>query len=294
MKQTYRSKAGDHGRRLDIVLTEALGNTRSFWQRHISFGYVTVDGQAVKPKTIVAAGQTVQIDTPKQQLVAPDLPIVFQNDELLIVDKPAGLLVHPTATSNEAAVSHFAALHTSDDDKDRPGIVHRLDRETSGLLILAKTKLAQQYLQSLFKGHLIHKTYVALVVGHLRPEEAVIDLPIGRSLRNPAKRAVNPIGRHARTHYRVLREWPGYSLVELKPETGRTHQLRVHLAHIGHPIIGDTFYGDKRQHLGLTRQFLHAQALNFEDSSGTKVEVASDLPAELQMVLAALDKRYND
>ena len=188
-------------------------------------------------------------------------------------------------------MADFARLHTTDPDPDRPGIVHRLDRDTSGLVVLAKHPDAKSYLQQQFSSRSVHKTYLALVVGHLKPAEAVINLPLGRDPAHPLRRAVAPGGRAAVTRYRTLTSFPGYSLLEANPETGRTHQIRVHLASLGHPVAGDTTYGPPKRPLGLKRQFLHASKLNLATPSGQKLELESPLPLDLEQTLRRLEAR---
>jgi 23S rRNA pseudouridine1911/1915/1917 synthase len=176
-----------------------------------------------------------------------------------------------------------------DADSERPGIVHRLDKDTSGLLVLAKNPTAKAFLQDQFKQRTIAKTYLALVRGRLSEPEAVIRLPIGRNRNQPVKRAVVPGARPAETAYRVIREYPGATLVEVTLHTGRTHQIRVHFSHLGHPVLGDTMYGERQRSVGLGRQFLHAARLGFTAPSGRAVEVESPLPADLAAFLERLD-----
>ncbi len=175
-----------------------------------------------------------------------------------------------------------------DDDPDRPGIVHRLDRDTSGVLVLAKTSAAKVYLQKLFHDRQISKTYIALAVGRIIPAEAVIELPLGRSPKRQTRQAVQAEGRRAVTSYRVREEYPGFTLLDLQPLTGRTHQIRAHLQAIGHPVAGDRLYGAPAGPPGLQRQFLHAARLQFTGPNGQAIDVRSPLPPDLAAVLAAL------
>jgi 23S rRNA pseudouridine1911/1915/1917 synthase len=288
MADSYKVGESEQGKRLDIAITTHFGHSRSYWQKQIVHGLVHLNNQPAKPRTAVAVGDVITVLKTKSSLKAPELAVVHNDNDLMIIDKPAGLLVHPTSTSHETTVSDFASKHTTDPDPSRPGIVHRLDRDTSGLLVIAKNPAAKTYLQQLFKSRQVKKTYLALIVGHLKNSEATIDLPIGRSLRNPAKRAVSPIGRKSVTSYRVIREWPGYSLIEVTPTTGRTHQIRVHFSHIGHPIVADALYGTIKNDLGLSRHFLHASKLTFNGSDGKQVTADSNLPADLQSALDRL------
>jgi 23S rRNA pseudouridine1911/1915/1917 synthase len=283
--KTLKLKPNDPGRRLDIVLSESDEHSRSWWQREIKLGRVFVNDEPAHASHTLEASDKVQIAAKpvKPKLPAPDLPIVYEDKNLIIVDKPAGLLVHRAGDEQEPSVADFAAEHTKDSDPDRPGIVHRLDRETSGLLIIAKSPEAKAYLQDMFKERQVQKTYLALVRGHLKHAEAIIDLPLERQQSAAVRRAVGPTGKHAVTNYKVIEELEGVSLVEVKPQTGRTHQIRVHFAGLGHPIIGDSVYGVSDTKLG--RHFLHASELEFVGPDSKKIKVSSRLPAELQQYL---------
>jgi len=218
-----------------------------------------------------------------------DLPIIYQDDDIVVINKPAGLTVHPASThSEEETVVDFARRYTTDDDPDRPGIVHRLDRDTSGLLILARTAAAKAALQDEFRHHRVIKTYQALVVGRLRPDAAVIRLPLARSTNDPLKRVPAPGGKEAETTYRVVEEFDGFSLIEAKPKTGRTHQIRAHLAAVGHPIAGDYRYGAMAVPDGLKRQFLHAASLELKLPSGETKRFEAPLALDLARILKNL------
>jgi 23S rRNA pseudouridine1911/1915/1917 synthase len=223
---------------------------------------------------------------------APDLPIVYEDDDILVVDKPAGIAAHHgSGTHGQPTLADFARAHTTDPDPDRPGIVHRLDRDTSGLMVIAKSAEAKLAMQKQFAGRSVHKTYRLLAVGRLEPEEAIINLPLDRDPAHPLRRAVVASGRDAVTRYRTIGNYPGYTLVEAFPETGRTHQIRVHFAAVGHPVAGDTLYGAPIHSLGLKRQFLHAAALEFDAPSGQHLRLTSELPADLAKVLRELEER---
>jgi 23S rRNA pseudouridine1911/1915/1917 synthase len=207
------------------------------------------------------------------------------------VDKPAGLTVHPAPghpahTLVNAILAHFP--HLADiGDSLRPGVVHRLDKDTSGVMLVAKNQVAQANLSKQFKSHSVTKAYLALVKGKLEPESGIIEADIGRDPKNRKKMAVVAEGREARTEYRVIKYIGGYTLLEIMPETGRTHQIRVHLAAIGFPVVGDKVYGVKSKYL--TRQFLHACRLGFKlPSSGEYMEFESDLPPDLEQALEAI------
>ena len=207
----------------------------------------------------------------------------------MVIDKPAGLAVHPAPghpehTLANAVVGHMPELAEEDEDNLRPGIVHRLDMDTSGLILVAKNRVAQANLSDQFKSRVVSKYYQALVQGKLKPETGIIEANIGRDPRNRQRMAVVTGGREARTEYRVIKYIGNYTLLEIKPETGRTHQIRVHLAAIGFPVVGDTTYGVPSPHIA--RQFLHAGKIKFKlPSTGEYVEFQSPLPPDLEKAL---------
>jgi len=216
------------------------------------------------------------------------LNVVYEDEDLLVVDKPPGLTVHPAPghpdhTLLNALLSHVPHLAQMGDSL-RPGIVHRLDKDTSGLMIVAKNRAAQMNLIEQFRTRSVVKVYLVLVKGRLTPEKGIIDAAIGRDMRNRKRMAVVKAGMQARTQYQVIKYIDGYTLLEVMPETGRTHQIRVHLAAIGYPVVGDAVYGVKSPHL--SRQFLHACRLGFRlPSSGEYVEFRSELPEDLEKAL---------
>jgi 23S rRNA pseudouridine1911/1915/1917 synthase len=216
------------------------------------------------------------------------LAIIYEDDDVLVLDKPAGLAVHPVPghpghTLVNAILSHFPRL-AEISDSPRPGIVHRLDKDTSGVMLVAKNSMAQANLVEQFRARSVAKAYLVLVKGHLTPETGIIEAPIGRSPRNRKLMAVVTGGREARTEYRVVRYIDGYTLLEVKPETGRTHQIRVHLAAIGYPVVGDKVYGVKSPFL--SRQFVHAWRLGFRlPATGEYVEFSAELPPDLAQAL---------
>jgi 23S rRNA pseudouridine1911/1915/1917 synthase len=281
-------------KRLDTFLMEFsegdnLGFSRTSLQNLIRQGAVSVQKSAVtKPNHKVRPGQEILISIPEKKaliLEAENIPlkIVYEDDDLAIIDKPAGLVVHPAPGNYEhtlvnALMHRFKKL--SDINPERPGIVHRLDKETSGIIVVAKNNPAHLNLVKQFADHSIKRVYVALVKGKVEYNENIIEMPIGR---HPLKRESMSVGftkstRYAKTHYRTLKRAPLWSLVELKPFTGRTHQLRVHLAYIGHPILGDSKYGKQNE---FVRMALHARYLGFiHPSSGKFVEFESPMPKE--------------
>jgi 23S rRNA pseudouridine1911/1915/1917 synthase len=292
--KTYRLIADEKGVRLDrYVCGKCPELSRTQVQKLVTDGYITVGGKAAKPGQRLGVGDRVDVIVPPpipSPLVPEPMPlsILYEDDDLLVVDKPAGLTVHPAPghpghTLVNAILAHFP--HLADiGDSLRPGIVHRLDRDTSGVMLVAKNRTAQANLVEQFKARSVAKAYIVLVKGHLTPESGIIEAPIGRDPRNRKKMAVVSQGREARTEYRVIRYVSNYTLLEVGLETGRTHQIRVHLAAIGCPVVGDKIYGVKSPHL--SRQFVHASRLGFNlPATGEYVEFESPLPADLAQAL---------
>ena len=290
------------GERLDRFVARLVPElTRSRVRRLIKDGLITVDGRlSGKAGVMLDAGARVSVTLPPPELVelAPEavsLRIVYEDDDLLVVDKPAVMPVHPapghSANTLVNALLSYAPQLSSVGAEGRPGIVHRLDKDTSGLIIVAKNDAAHASLSRQLKQRQVEKTYVALVEGVLERREGVIDAPLGRHPSQRKRQAVVARGRDARTRYRVLREIDGRTLIEAYPETGRTHQIRVHLASIGHPVSGDRVYGRARALApSLHRQFLHAARLAFlHPSSGQHIELSVELPEDLRAVLAELE-----
>ncbi len=296
--RTFTVPSGAPAERLDTFVSATTGLSRSAVQRLLKAGQVTVGGRVERSSYLVQPGDHITLadssPAPASPPPPPELPVIYEDADMLVVDKPAGLIVHPGAgRRGQPTVADFARQHTTDTDTDRPGIVHRLDQDTSGLLVIAKTAAAKHRLQSLWRRHEVAKTYRLLVSGRLKDPEATINLPIGRDPAHPLRQRVLPGGRPASTRYRVLFELPGYTYVEAYPATGRTHQLRVHFAALGHPIVGDRLYGtDMGAKLGLHRQFLHAVALELP-AAGHLVKLTSPLPPDLTSVLTRLGAPYN-
>lgn len=206
--------------------------------------------------------------------------IIYEDEDVLVVDKPAGMSVHPRAGESKAGtVAGELSTKITDTDKERPGIVHRLDKNTSGVLVVAKNKDARVMLQEQFKNRQVEKTYIALVEGRLKHSQAVLNWPVSRHSKNPLKRAVRAGGKPAITMYKAISEYPGHTLIEAYPKSGRTHQLRVHFAHLGHPVAGDKLYGAKSSIL--KRHFLHASSIKIKLPSGNIKTFESPLPSEL-------------
>ena len=285
------------GERLDVFLARlARDVSRSQARRLIDDGLVTVDGRRERPSHRLAGGDRVVATLPlgeEPELEAEHIPltIVYRDEDIIVVDKPSGLTVHPapghpSGTLVNALLSIAPELAASR-DKIRPGIVHRLDKDTSGLLVVARNERARTDLTRQLKGREVRKTYLALVHGIPQPAQGTIEAPIGRHPRNRKKMAVVAGGREAETKYRVREALDRFALLEVEPVTGRTHQIRVHLAAIDHPVVGDAVYG-KRSSL-VERQFLHAWRLAFSlPSSGRLVEFESPLAADLHTALRGL------
>ena len=287
MPEKSRDFEAEPGVRLDVFLRFRLENvTRGFVQDLIERGHVKVGGKARPPGYKLRLGEKVEFEWPKSSK-SPELKILFEDEGLLIIEKPAGLIVHPAGetwlrnpetalTENEpSVVSWMLERYPGSETLERCGLVHRLDRETSGVMAVAKEAACQHEILKQFRDRTVAKVYAAVVTGRLPKKKGIIEAPIGRVRR---RLVATPYGREARSSYIVLREGKGSSLVEVRPETGRTHQIRVHLSAIGHPVIGD------EDHDGPTgaRLFLHAHRLKVE-RKGKPLEVVSEVPAEFWM-----------
>ena len=298
-----------HGLRLDKALAELLPDlSRERLKSLIVEGEVTADGRTLNPSMKVAAGQLFAVNIPapaEAEAIAQDIPlnIVHEDADLIVVDKPAGLVVHPAAgnldgTLVNALLHHCRGELSGIGGVARPGIVHRIDKDTSGLLVVAKSDRAHEGLAQQFKAHSIDRLYAAIVYGLPRPTAGTVDTWIGRSDADRKKMAVHREGRgkHAVTHYRTIERLAGAALVECKLETGRTHQVRVHMAHLGHPLIGDPVYSRDRkgfktilETLRFKRQALHAKRLGFiHPLTGQKLSFDSALPTDMQELLSEL------
>jgi len=301
MEETIRLTADEVGERLDKYVSQEMpALSRSRVQQLIVEGLVTVNGIPVKASYRLQQGDEILARIPPTEevkLVPQRIPlnVVYEDEDLVVVDKPAGMVVHPAhghqdGTLVNALLGRYPDLPVAEDN--RPGIVHRLDKDTSGLIIAVKNEAARRKLQLQFKEGQVEKTYLALVEGKVEPGRGMIDAPVGRDPRHRKRMAVvRKGGREAVTEYQVLEHLEDYTLVEVRPRTGRTHQVRVHLAFIGHPVVGDTVYGYRKQRLGLKRQFLHAQRLGFHlPSSGEHMALTSELPPDLREVLDRLRK----
>ncbi|MEW6172732.1 MAG: RluA family pseudouridine synthase [Bacillota bacterium] len=286
----------DAGTRLDRYLACHLPNfSRSRIQSLISDGQILVDTRDVRSSYRVRTGDEIRVNLPPPEVPAIEpepipLDITYEDPDLLVVNKPRGIVVHPGAGHYRGTLVNALLYHCSNlsgiNGVLRPGIVHRLDKDTSGLLMVAKNDSAHLALSAQLKERRVMREYLALVYGRLKEDAGTINAPIGRHPRNRQKMAVNPKGRPAVTHFTVIERFSGYTYLRLHLETGRTHQIRVHLALVGHPVVGDLKYGRAQPHLGLSGQFLHAGVLGFvHPSSGDSLRFEAPLPIELEIVL---------
>ena len=301
----FHVSAQEEGERLDTFVSRKAGLSRSLAQRLISRGAVRVGGEARPKQYRLRAGERVDLDEPPGEEMRPSpqeipLNIVYEDADLAVIDKPAGLVVHPAAGHHEGTLVN-ALLHALGDlsrvaGEARPGIVHMLDRDTSGLMVVAKNDPSPLRLQEMVRERVLKRHYLALVHGVPRTRLGTIEAPVGRDARDRKRMAVtSPGGKHAITHFRVRQAFAACALLEVELVTGRTHQIRVHLAYIGHAVAGDREYGrvgELERELGLQRQFLHACRLEFlHPTGGEALCFASPLPADLQ---GALDRLTGD
>jgi len=287
------------GARLDSYLAGHIPDlTRSAAQRLIESGLVTVDGRTVLKSSKLSGGETVEVMRPEPEpaVACPQnipLDVVFEDEDVIVVNKPAGLVVHPApghpdGTLVNALLYHCGGSLSGVGGALRPGIVHRIDRDTSGLMIAAKNDAAHQLLAAQLQDHTLSRTYEAIVVGGMREDSGTVNAPIGRHPTDRKKMAViERGGRPAVTHWTVLERFPGYTHIGCRLETGRTHQIRVHMAYIGHPVYGDPVYGAGKP--GLTGQCLHAAGLRFiHPRNGEAIELSCPLDGEFLAVLQKL------
>ena len=294
MNKVYGFVADEQDTRLDKYVCQKCPElSRTQVQKLISDGYITVNDRMTKAGLKLNLGDRVTVIIPPASPhplmpEASPLNIIYEDNDLLVIDKPAGLAIHPAPghpshTLVNAILSYLPELSDTGYSL-RPGIVHRLDKDTSGLMVVAKNGAAQANLISQFKAHSVVKAYLVLVKRRLTPENGLIEAPIGRDPRHRQRMAVVAEGKEARTQYQVIKYIGNYTLLEVRPETGRTHQIRVHLSAIGYPVVGDTTYGVKSAQV--PRQFIHSHRLGFKlPSSGEYKEFTSDLPSDLAQAL---------
>ena len=288
------------GVRLDAFLSADGQLSRSQAARLIEEGRVTVDGRPAAKSCRVAEGQQVTVDIPEVKdtaVEAQDIPldVVYEDDDLIVVNKPRGMVVHPAPGHEDGTLVNALLAHCGESlsgvgGERRPGIVHRIDKDTSGLLVAAKNDFAHLALSAQLADHTMARTYEAVVCGNLREDSGTVDAPIGRHPTDRKRMAVTQKNaRRAVTHWSVIARYNGYTHIRCELETGRTHQIRVHMAHIGHPLLGDLVYGHKRPEKGLSGQCLHARALRFiHPRTGALVTFTCPLPDYFQDVLARL------
>lgn len=297
MEPAKQLVAENSGERLDrFVANHSPEFSRSYIQKLIADGWITLDGNQVKPSLKLKLGDRVTITEPPPEpspLTPEHIPldILYEDADLMVVNKPPGMTTHPAPGSRSGTLVN-ALLGISSElaegsDPERPGIVHRLDKDTSGLIVVAKNRKALENLSDQFKSRQVQKIYLALVKGHVRPEIGLIDAPIGRDHAHYKKMAIVASGRPAQTAFRVQRYFDNYTLLALKPQTGRTHQIRIHLKEVGYPVVGDTTYGQKSELIA--RQLLHAYKLTFRlPSTSQQRTFTAPLPIDIMDALEKL------
>lgn len=295
----------EEGQRLDKYLSEQKDHdfSRSYLGKCIQEGCVSVNGEKGKASLKVKAGDRIEFDIPEQKdpEVLPEaipLDIVYEDDDLLVVNKERGMVVHPAAghysgTLVNAVLAHAGSSLSSINGVNRPGIVHRIDKDTTGLLLICKNDLSHQSLAKQLEEHSITRRYHALVFGKIKEEDGIISAPIGRDEKDRKKQAISyKHGKEAVTHYKVLERFSDSTLVECRLETGRTHQIRVHMKSIGHPLLGDPVYGLKNRKDGISGQALHAMILGFQHPrTGEYMEFSAPYPTDFQALLEKLRKK---
>ena len=301
--ETYIVKQEDQGKRLDIYISNQNNDlTRPAVQRLIEQEKILVNGKKRKVAYKVTEGDMVIIEETEAQMIelkAQEIPIdiIYEDSDIIVVNKPKGMVVHPANGNPDGTLVNAIMAICKDSlsgigGEIRPGIVHRLDKDTSGLLIVAKNDKAHVNMSEQIKNHEVKKTYIALVRGIVKENEATIDMPIGRSRSDRKKMAVDKNGRNAVTHIKVLKRYDKYTLLEINIETGRTHQIRVHLSHIGYPIIGDYIYSNGKNEFGVIGQCLHAKCLEFKHPvTGKEMKLEAPLPDYFEDILKKLDER---
>ena len=301
--ETYIVKQEDQGKRLDTYISNQNNDlTRTAVQRLIEQEKILVNGKKRKVAYKVTEGDMVIIEETEAQMIelkAQEIPIdiIYEDSDIIVVNKPKGMVVHPANGNPDGTLVNAIMAICKDSlsgigGEIRPGIVHRLDKDTSGLLIVAKNDKAHVNMSEQIKNHEVKKTYIALVRGIVKENEATIDMPIGRSRSDRKKMAVDKNGRNAVTHIKVLKRYDKYTLLEINIETGRTHQIRVHLSHIGYPIIGDYIYSNGKNEFGVVGQCLHAKCLEFKHPvTGKKMKLEAPLPDYFEDILKKLDER---
>ncbi len=306
MRQIVTVTEADAGQRLDKLLAEQLPElTRSAIQNLMREGCVTLAGAPLRKNAKAAVGDTIWIELPEPketELVPEEIPldIIYEDDDIVVVNKPRGMVVHPAPGNWSGTLVNALMYHCGDslsgiNGEIRPGIVHRIDKDTSGLLVVAKNDRAHQSLAEQIKEHSAGRRYYAVVYGAPREDKGTVNAPIARHRVDRKKMAVTEGGRQAITHYEVLERYRGYTYMAFQLETGRTHQIRVHMAHIGHPIIGDPLYGPSKDKWKLDGQCLHAGQLTLtHPATGERMTFEAPLPAYCTTVLQKLRNQYGE
>lgn len=298
---TASPEEDETGKRIDVYIAEYKdGLSRSRVQKLIEGGFVSINGKTVKSNYKLRKGDIIEVEIPDPEpleIEAENIPldIIYEDKDVVIVNKPQGMVVHPAAGHYSGTLVNALMYHCKDDlsginGQTRPGIVHRIDKDTSGVLMIAKSDAAHNSLAQQLAVHSITRKYYAVVCGNIKEDGGTVDKPIGRSPKDRKKMAVVQGGRRAVTHYKVLERFGGkYTLIEAQLETGRTHQIRVHMASLGHPLLGDSVYGSEKQPFKLQGQALHAKVLGFKrPSDGRYVEFESPLPEYFEKLLTKL------
>jgi len=300
MKQ-YIVKNEEKGKRIDAYISGVDSEiSRTAVQRLIEEEKISVNGKSTKPSYKVQENDLIEIEEcePKEiELKAQDIPleIIYEDTDIIVVNKPKGLVVHPAVGNPDGTLVNAIMSICKDSlsgigGEIRPGIVHRLDKDTSGVLIIAKNDVAHINISNQIKNHEVEKTYVALVRGIVKENEATINMPIGRSSKDRKKMAVSKDGKNAITHFKVIKRYEKYTLLEIKIETGRTHQIRVHLSHIGYPVVGDYTYSNGKNDFNVEGQMLHAKKIKFRHPKTDKeMELEAGLPEYFQDIIKKLD-----
>ena len=301
MEQILMIEATESAERIDALLARSVeGLTRSAAQRLLEQGSVTLQGKPVKKNHKTSPGETFEIVLPEPEPAEPEpedipLDVRYEDDDLIVVNKPRGMVVHPAPGHPNGTLVNALLCHCGDSlsgvgGEKRPGIVHRIDKDTSGLLIAAKNDFAHLALSAQLSDHSLARTYEAVVIGNFREDSGTVNAPVGRHPTDRKRMAVTQKnGREAVTHWEVLGRYAGYTHIRCRLETGRTHQIRVHMAHIGHPLLGDPVYGRKKPELGLEGQCLHARELTFvHPRTQERITVTTDLPDWFEAVLKKL------
>ena len=301
MEQILMIEATESAERIDALLARSVeGLTRSAAQRLLEQGAVTLQGKPVKKNHKTSPGETFEIVLPEPEPAEPEpedipLDVRYEDDDLIVVNKPRGMVVHPAPGHPNGTLVNALLCHCGDSlsgvgGEKRPGIVHRIDKDTSGLLIAAKNDFAHLALSAQLSDHSIARTYEAVVIGNFREDSGTVNAPVGRHPTDRKRMAVTQKNsREAVTHWEVLGRYAGYTHIRCRLETGRTHQIRVHMAHIGHPLLGDLVYGRKKPELGLEGQCLHARELTFvHPRTQERITVTTDLPDWFEAVLKKL------